>query len=68
MTPGEGVREAMQGGHSGSREDRHSRRIEPMSRSANGVCQGLCGAVRTSIRWVTPEDAAIDLAALARLN
>jgi len=27
---------------------RHSRRIEPMSRSAKGLCHGLCGAVRTS--------------------
>ena len=27
---------------------RHSRRIEPMSRSAKGFCHGLCGAVRSS--------------------
>src|SRR5262245_3669377 len=26
----------------------HSRRIEPMSRSAKGFCHGLCGAVSTS--------------------
>ena len=27
---------------------RHSRRMEPMSRSAKGFCHGLWGAVRTS--------------------
>ena len=27
----------------------HSRRILPMSRSTEGFCHGLCGAVRTSL-------------------
>src|SRR5439155_10181672 len=48
---------------------RHSRRIEPMSRSAKAFCHGLCGAVRTSPIPMPftrlPEDVTVDCVAVA---
>src|SRR5215510_8004970 len=48
---------------------RHSRRIEPIRRSANGFCQGLWGAVRASAIPAlnsVPKLLAVDLVTVAQ--